>query len=95
MTTTEITITYNQPMMDTGGQSVDRVDKYAFTNQTSNKPVDIVGVTYNPATYTATITIDTTDLDWQAGNLYEVTIKTVQNSCGTAQTSVTRTFTTE
>jgi SdrD B-like domain len=95
MTTTEITITYNQPMMDTGGQSVDRVDKYAFTNQTSNKPVDIVGVTYNPATYTATITIDTTDLDWQAGNLYEVTIKTVQNACGTSQSSVTRTFTTE
>ncbi len=95
MSTTTISIVYNQPMMDTGGQSVDRVDKYAFNNQTSNKKVDIVGITYNPATYIATLTIDTSDSDWQAGSLYELTIKTVQNACGTSQTSITRTFTTE
>lgn len=95
MSTTTITIVYDQPMMDTGGQSVDRVDKYLLSNQTTPGLITITGVTYDPATYTATLTIDTSDSNWLSGNLYELTIKTVQNACGTSQTSVIRTFTTE
>lgn len=95
MSTTTITIVYNQPMMDTGGQSVDRVDKYLFSNQTTPGQVPMISVTYDPATFTATITFDNTDTSWLSGNLYELTIKPVQNACGTSQTSVVRTFTTE
>jgi len=71
------------------------VDKYLFSNQTTPGQVPINSVTYDPATFTATITFDNADTRWLSGNLYEITIKTVQNACGTSQTSVVRTFTTE
>jgi Bacterial Ig-like domain len=95
MATTTITIIYNQPMMASGGQSVDRVEKYSFNNISTNKKVSLVSATYNTTTYSVTLTIDITDADWQAASEYELTIKTVENFCGAAQTSITRTFTTE
>lgn len=95
MSTTTLTVTYNQAMMSSGGQSIDRTDKYQFRNQDTNGTISITGVTYNPGTYTAVLSIDTIDPDWLPANTYELTIKTVQNVCGTAQSSITRTFTTQ
>jgi len=95
MATSTITIVYNQPMITTGGQSIDRVDKYQFSNETNHGLITITGVAYNPATFTAILSFSTSDPNWQPGCLYEITIKTVQNACGTSQTSVMRTFTTE
>lgn len=92
---TTITITYNQPMSTSGGKSVTRIDKYQFENKTQNKKIDILDITYDPVLYRVTLTIDTLDPKWVSNNLYELTIKTVQNSCGDAQSSIIRSFTTE
>lgn len=95
MTTTTITIVFDQPMMTSGGQSIDRVDKYQFSNETNHGLITITGVTYDPVNYTVVLSFNPADSNWQSGCLYEITIKTVQNACGTSQTSVMRTFTTE
>ena len=52
-------------------------------------------MTYNPVTFTATLTIDTSDPNWQTGTLFNLTIKNLKNACGTAQPNVVRSFTTE
>jgi large repetitive protein len=95
MSTTTISIVYNQPMSTSGGTSVARIDKYQFNNLDTNNKVTILDAVYNSVTYTTVLTIDTTDTDWQAASTYEITIKTVDNACGTAQTTITRTFTTQ
>ena len=46
--------------------------------------MDITNVTYNPNTFTATLTIDTSDPDWVAGSQYQLKIKDgLKNPCGT------------
>ncbi len=95
MSTSAITVTFNQPMITSGAESVFKADKYELKNQSNGKSVTITGVTYNPVTYTATLTFDTSDPNWQAGVLYNLTIKNLKNACGNSQTNVVRSFTTE
>ena len=57
-----LTVTFDQPMITYGGGSV--LDKGNFNNKIDNPDfrygdVDILAVSYDPNTYTATLTIDT------------------------------------
>jgi hypothetical protein len=95
LSTTTITVTFNQPMITTGAESVLQAGKYELKNQSNGKTVVITGVTYDPVTFTATLTIDSSDPNWQAGTLFNLTIKNLKNACGTSQPNVVRSFTTE
>jgi len=95
LTTTTITVTFNQPMITSGAESVTKLDQYELKNKGYGKTVTISSVTYDPVTRTATLTIDTNDPDWQAGTLFELKIKNIKNACGSAQVDVVHSFTTE
>ena len=95
LNTTTITVIFNQPMITTGAESVLEIGKYELKNQSNGNKVTITGVTYDPVTYTSNLTIDASDPDWQAGTLFNITIKNLKNACGDAQNDVIRSFTTE
>ena len=88
-------IHFNQPMMTTGGSSVLRTDKYLLKNETNPGIVPIINnITYDPLTYTVTLTIDTGNSNWTKSANYSLTIQAVKNAVGVSQNPVTRTFTT-
>ncbi|MEO8357395.1 MAG: SdrD B-like domain-containing protein, partial [Chloroflexota bacterium] len=95
MSTTNISVTFNQPVLTSGADSVYSSGKIELKNQANGKTVAITGVTYDPVTFTATLTFDASDPNWQAGTLYTITVKNVKNACGTAPPNVVRSFTTE
>ncbi len=55
------------------------LDKGQFDNNIDNLTlggdVAILSVTYDPITYTATLTIDTSDPEWQPGSQFRLRIK--------------------
>ena len=84
LSTSTLTVTFNQPMITYGGGSV--LDKGNFDNNIDNQTlggdVPIVGVSYDPNTYTATLTIDTSDPDWLPGSQFRLRIKDgLKNAC--------------
>ena len=95
LSTSTITVTFNQPMKTSGADNVLDPGKYELKNQANGREVTVTGVSYNPVTFVATLTIDTNDPDWQAGTLFNLTIKNIRNSCGTSQNNVVRSFTTQ
>ena len=95
LSTSVITVTFNQPMLTSGGDNVLSTNEYALGNLTNGNNVTITGVSYDPVTYTVALTINTSDVDWQAGSLYRLTIENVKNSCGQSQVNVYRFFTTQ
>jgi hypothetical protein len=86
LSTTTLTVTFDQPMSTEGGGSV--LDRGNFDNKIDNLEsgygdVDILAVSYDPNTYTATLTIDTNDEDWVPGSQFELKIKNnLENPCG-------------
>jgi hypothetical protein len=83
-------VTFNQPMKTSGGGNV--LDKGQFDNNIDNLTlggdVSILSVTYNAATQTATLTIDTNDLHWQAGSQFRLRVKGgIRNACDVKQDS--------
>ena len=88
-------IYFNQPMMTTGGSSVLRTDKYLLKNETNPGIVPLINnITYDPLTYTVTLTIDTGHSNWKTSANYSLTIQAVKNAVGVSQNPVTLTFTT-
>ncbi len=84
LSTSTLTVTFDQPMITYGGGSV--LDKGNFDNNIDNQTlggdVPIVGVSYDPNTYTATLTIDTSDKDWLPGSQFRLRIKDgLKNAC--------------
>jgi hypothetical protein len=82
-----LTVTFDQPMSTEGGGSVLDIGNYdgKIDNITPGfGDVDILNVTYDPNSYTATLTIDTSDEDWVSGSQFQLTIKSgLENPCGT------------
>ena len=81
---TTLTVTFNQPMKTSGGGNV--LDKGQYDNNIDNitlgDHVDILNVSYDPVTYTATLTIDTSDPEWQPGSQFRLRIKKgIKNAC--------------
>ncbi len=84
LSTTTLMVTFNQPMITYGGGSV--LDVGNFNNDIDNLTlggnVPILGVSYNPNTYTATLTIDTSDPQWKPGSQFRLRIKNnIKNAC--------------
>ena len=67
LSTTTLTVTFNQPMITYGGGSVLDIGNFDnnIDNLTLGGDVPILDVSYNPNTYTATLTIDTSDPQWK------------------------------
>jgi protocatechuate 3,4-dioxygenase beta subunit len=82
-------------MRTSGGESVVDLGKYEVKNTTNGKTISITGVSYDPVTYAVILGIDTSDPDWQAGVLYNLTIKNIRNGCGSSQNNVIRSFSTQ
>lgn len=81
-----LVVVFNQPMIESGTGSVGDVRNYSLRNTTAGRPVNLSGVTYNAATYTAYVTVNTSSRYWEAGDWYVFVIESgLQNSCGVAQ----------
>jgi hypothetical protein len=79
-----------------GGGNVTRRRNYKLQAVMGNDSVSMLSFSYNPTTYTLSITIDNNDPDWANGLLYEITIEDmVKNGCETMQgDNVSTSFTT-
>jgi hypothetical protein len=95
--TSALVITFNQPMSTGGGgnRSITS-DHYTLINKSTNTKLTILERTYNPLTYTVTVTFDNTGVAWRYLTLYEVQMDNqVTNACGTRSQALTSSFTTE
>ncbi len=90
-----IQVTFNQPMITSGKASVLTAGNYQVKNTANGNAVAITGLSYDPVTLTVTMSIDTSDPNWQPGVLYNLTIKNIKNACGSSQNNVVRSFYTE
>jgi hypothetical protein len=84
LSTTTLTVVFNQPMITYGGGSV--FDTGNFDNNIDNLSlggdVPILEVSYDPDTYTATLLIDASDPQWKPGSQFRLRIKdSIKNAC--------------
>jgi hypothetical protein len=90
MATDTIVVYFNQPMMLGGVGSA--IDSKNYKNNLVNldgigsDDVPFTEISYSPANYAVTITIDTTDPGWTPGTNYSLTIEqNIENACGVKQ----------
>ncbi len=90
-------ITFNQPMLTSGGGSIFSIGNFDndIDRQIFGGDVPILDVGYDPNTYTATLTIDTSDPQWLPGSEYRIKVKdNLENACGTKGVNTEILFTT-
>ncbi len=88
LTTTTLSVEFNQAMATSGGGSVLNIDKYSgvINNLTYSGEVAILSISYHALSKTATLTMDTNDPDWLPGSEYQLIIKSsIRNACGSKQ----------
>jgi hypothetical protein len=83
-----IEVVFNQAMSTSGGGSV--LDKGNFDNNIDNLTfggdVPILSVSYDAQTRTATLYLDTLDMDWLPGSQYQLKVKGgIKNACEDGQ----------
>ncbi len=80
-------VIYNQPMKyGGGGGSVDDTSDYDLERASDSSNVGLISASYDPVTYTVTLTVDTADPDWVAGAWYNLIVRgSVENACGDRQ----------
>ena len=99
LSTTTLFVTFSTPMITFGSGSVLDVNNFGsnIANSTLGGNVPILNVLYDSTTKTASLTIDTSDSQWQGGSEFHLQVKSViRNACGVKQdVTVDIFFTTE
>ena len=82
ITKSTYTVVFDQPMNTGGGGVLDIGNFDGHLERTGGGHVDFLDVVYNAATYTVTLTLDTSDDKWQPGTQYRYRIKKgIENGC--------------
>jgi hypothetical protein len=94
LSTRTVIISFNQRMKySAGAGSADDNASYELKRSSDNKGIPILSVSYDPASYTATVTFDNTRAEWGAGTWYYFNVKGgVQNECGDKQNANVTTY---
>jgi hypothetical protein len=88
LSTNTITVTFDRPMITYGGGSVLDIGNFdnKIVNLSLGGDVPILGVSYDPSTFTATLTIDTTDPQWKPGSQFRLRVKGgIKSACDVKQ----------
>ena len=82
--TNTLVVTFNQPMITSGGGSVLSLGNFDNNiDSDSGGDVPILSIAYDPNTYTATLSIDTSDPQWLPGSRFRLRIhNSLRNACG-------------
>jgi hypothetical protein len=89
LSTSTLTVTFNQPMITYGGGSILDIGNFDnnIDNLTLGGDVPILDISYNPNTYTTTLTIDTSDPQWKPGSQFRLRIRNnIRNACNASPT---------
>lgn len=99
LSTSALTVTFNQPMRISGTGSVVSIVTYGnnFDNLDLGNHINFGTITYNPQTMTATIPFDNTNASWGGEMQYQFEIaSSARNVCGVSQgVTIVVTFETE